>query len=201
MSKYIVAITGASGSLYAAGLLRELLLADKKVVLLITEAAKLVLAQELQWQLPASAEEISSAVRLCVDVPDKGELVHYHINDISAPVASGSVKAEGMVVVPCSMGTMAHIAAGLSGNLLQRAADVILKEKRKLIIVPRETPFNIIHIKNMLSLAEAGAHILPAMPAYYHNPRSIEDLQDFLVGRILDTLGLQHSLYRPWGAI
>jgi 4-hydroxy-3-polyprenylbenzoate decarboxylase len=121
------------------------------------------------------------------------------IDDFWAGAASGSAAADAMIVVPCSMGTLGRIAAGLSGNLLERAADVMLKERRNLLLVPRETPFNSIHLANLLRLSQAGAVILPAMPGFYHGPETIEDLVDFVVGKILDQLNVQHSLFTRWG--
>jgi 4-hydroxy-3-polyprenylbenzoate decarboxylase len=121
------------------------------------------------------------------------------IDDFWAGAASGSAAADAMVIVPCSMGTLGRIAAGLSGNLLERAADVMLKERKELLLVPRETPFNKIHLENMLRLSQAGAVILPAMPGFYHGPETIEDLVDFVVGKVLDQLDVQHSLFTRWG--
>jgi 4-hydroxy-3-polyprenylbenzoate decarboxylase len=121
------------------------------------------------------------------------------IDDFWAGAASGSAAADAMIIVPCSMGTLGRVAAGLSGNLLERAADVMLKERRPLLLVPRETPFNNIHLENLLRLSQSGAVILPAMPGFYHGPQTIEDLVDFVVGKILDQLDVQHSLFIRWG--
>ncbi len=122
----------------------------------------------------------------------------YNVDDWSAPIVSGSFKTDGMIIIPCSMKTLAGIAHGYSDNLVLRAADVTLKEKRRLILVPRETPLNIVHLRNMLALAEQGAVIVPAMPAYYHKPKDIDDLVDFVVGKVLDLLEMEHTLYKRW---
>ncbi len=127
------------------------------------------------------------------------KLEHYGETDMFAPIASGSSAPDAMVVVPCSMGTTGRLAAGLSSNLVERAADVILKERRELLLVPRETPFNTIHLENLLLLARAGARIIPAMPAFYHRPKSVEDLVDYMVGKILDSLKIPHKLFQRWG--
>lgn len=179
----IVAITGASGALYA----RRLLLAIPKdrfdIHLVASDAGKLVYELEIGRPL---AEDIPQGV-----VPWDG-------SDFTAPFASGSFPRAGMVVVPCTMGTLGAITSGLSQNLIHRAADVCLKERRPLVLVPRETPLNRIHLANMLRASEAGAIILPAMPGFYNKPGSVEDLVDFIVARILDQLGISHNLAPPW---
>ena len=135
-------------------------------------------------------------------VNDNGGLLRLlGIDDFSAAIASGSGAADAMVVCPCSMGTLARIAGGISANLLERAADVMLKERRPLILVPRETPLNEIHLENMLRLARMGARVVPAMPAFYNHPTSIDDMVDFMVGRVLDSLGMENKLYSRWGAL
>jgi 4-hydroxy-3-polyprenylbenzoate decarboxylase len=126
-------------------------------------------------------------------------LEHYDQDDFFAPVASGSSAPQGVVIAPCSMGTAGRIAAGLSNTLIERVADVALKERRPLILVPRETPFNTLHLENLLRLSRAGAQILPAMPAFYHRPQTVEALVDFVVGKILDSLGIEHALFQRWG--
>ena len=198
MQRIVVGITGASGSLYGLKLVEELLRAGKEVSLLLSSAGRQVLAYETGLQLDADSNSCQGQLR---DYFSAGEtLKHYAIDDFFAPVASGSSAPEAVVICPCSMGTLGRIAAGLSDNLLERAADVALKEKKTLLLVPRETPFNQIHLQNLLRVSQAGGQILPAMPAFYHKPQSISDLVDFLVGKILDSLGISHQLFSPWGS-
>lgn len=179
----IVAVTGASGALYARRLLR--LLAEQNVPThaVASSAGKLVYRLETGKNLE---EDIPRSIPL------------YREDDFSAPVASGSFRTRGMVVVPCTMGTLAAIAHGLANNLIHRAADVCLKERRPLILVPRETPLSAIHLRNMLAVTEAGGVILPPAPGFYHHPRGIEDLVDFVIARILDHLDIAHDLVPPW---
>lgn len=192
----VVALTGASGSIYGLKLVEALLGSEQRVSLLVTEAGRQVLNHETGLDWAAETETRRRQVQehfssIAVDSLD--------VDDIGAAIASGSAAPDGMIVVPCSMGTAGRIAAGLSSNLLERAADVMLKERRPLILVPRETPLNTIHLENLLRLNRAGATILPAMPAFYHRPQSIGAVTDFIVGKILDQLGLPHELFRPWG--
>lgn len=191
----VVALTGASGSVYGLKLVKSVLQREVRVTLLITEAGRQVLNHETGLDWASATEERRSQVQehfssIAVNCLD--------IDDIAAAIASGSAAPDGMVVAPCSMGTAGRIAAGLSGNLLERAADVMLKEKRPLILVPRETPLSSIHLENLLRLARAGATILPAMPAFYHRPKDLEELTGFVVGKILDQLNLPHEHFRPW---
>lgn len=183
MPDYIVAITGASGASYARMLLRCLADQGGRIHLVASEAGKMVYQLETGSALE---DDLPPGVRL------------YSESDFGAPFASGSFAADGMVVVPCSMGTLAAIAQGLARNLIHRAADVCLKERRRLIVVPRETPLNRIHLINMLSLVEAGAIVLPAMPGFYHQPTSVDDLVKFLVARILQHLGISQQIVPPW---
>lgn len=185
MKIVVVGISGASGIIYGVRLLQALKELGVETHLIVTDSAMKV----AKIENAISKEEI---IRLA----DK----YYNINDLSAPVASGSFMHEGMVIVPCSMKTLAGLANGYADNLLLRAADVSLKERRKLILVPRETPLNIIHLRNMLTLAEAGAVILPAMPAFYCKPKTIDDIVNHVVGRILDHLGLAHKIGKRWSA-
>jgi len=193
-----VALTGASGMSYGLRLVETLLRADASVYLLYSQAAHVVAKQELDLVLPPRAAD---AERYFSDrySAKSGQLRVFGREDWFAPVASGSNPPDAMVICPCTMGTLAAVAAGLSDNLIERAADVILKEGRKLIVVPRETPFSALHLKNMLKLSRAGAVILPANPAFYHHPKSVEDLVDFVVARILDHLGVAHDLAQRWG--
>lgn len=199
MSKTItLALTGASGLAYGLRLIECLLAQGVHVRLLVSQAAHVVAAQELHLTLPARPAELEGWLH--ERYPDRaGSLRVYGREDWFAPVASGSGASEAMVVCPCSMGTLAAIAQGLSDNLIERAADVTIKEGRKLILVPREAPFSVLHLENMLKLARAGAVILPANPGFYHHPQRIEDLIDFIVARILDQLGMQNDLIPRWG--
>jgi 4-hydroxy-3-polyprenylbenzoate decarboxylase len=132
---------------------------------------------------------------------ERQENLHvYDLHNYAAPIASGSFRTKGMIVIPCSMGSLSGMAIGASGNLIERAADVMLKEKRPLVIVPRETPLHQIQLENMLTLSKAGATILPAMPGFYHNPTTMEELIDFVVGKALDVLGVEHELFKRWGS-
>jgi 4-hydroxy-3-polyprenylbenzoate decarboxylase len=197
MKQIVVAITGASGSIYGVRLVEELLKARFRVALLLTRPGLDVLRYETGLTWMGSVSERQEQMR---DYFGCGsDLDHFGEDDLFAPVASGSSAPDAMVICPCSMGTAGRIAAGLGSNLVERVADVALKERRELILVPRETPFNRIHLENLLRLSRAGAHILPAMPAFYHRPRTIEDLVDFLVGKILDSLGIKHQLFQRWG--
>ena len=192
-------ITGASGVVYAECLLRELLLGDHEVKLLITDAAKSIMAHELDFKLEGKREEAQKQLREWIGLDSANECLEYiEISDLNSSICSGSYKVDGMIIVPCSMATLAAVKSGMSSNLLERAADVTLKERRPLVVVPRETPLNEIHLKNMLSLHRAGAFIVPAVPGFYHRPGSIDDLVCFVVGRVYDVLGLEHNLYRRW---
>jgi 4-hydroxy-3-polyprenylbenzoate decarboxylase len=194
-----LAFTGASGLPYGLRLLECLLAADVRVWLLYSQAAQIVAKQELDLVLPAQPRETQ---RLFAErfAAKPGQLAVFGAQDWNAPLASGSNAPDAYVVCPCSMGTLAKIAAGLADDLIARAADVVLKEGRKLILVPRETPFSVIHLQNMLRLARAGAIILPPSPAFYHRPDSIQAMVDFVVARILDQLDITHRLVAPWGA-
>lgn len=195
---FTVAFTGASGLPYGLRLLECLLAAGCRVHLLCTQAAHIVASQELGETWPSRPAELAVFFQQRFAVsPD--QLQVWGQQEWFAPMASGSNPGDGMVVCPCTMGSMAAIAAGLSENLLERAADVMLKEGRKLVLVPRETPFSVIHLENMLKLARAGAVILPPNPAFYHHPQSLADLVDFVVARILDQLGVPHALMARWG--
>lgn len=193
---FVVAITGASGSVYGLRLISELLRSGGRVSLILTSAGRQVLNHEtgLEWsaEIKVQRQQVQEYfASIAVDC--------LAIDDFWAGAASGSAAADAMIIVPCSMGTLGRVAAGLSGNLLERAADVMLKERRSLLLVPRETPFNNIHLENLLRLSQSGAVILPAMPGFYHGPQTIEDLVDFVVGKILDQLDVQHSLFTRWG--
>ncbi|MDR2188780.1 MAG: UbiX family flavin prenyltransferase [Azonexus sp.] len=195
-----LALTGASGLAYGLRLLDCLLAAGCHVPLLYSQAAQIVARQEMACALPSRPAE-ARAVLLERLQPAQPDLLRVHgREEWLAPVASGSNPPEAMVVCPCSMGTLAAIAQGLSDNLIERAADVVLKEGRKLVLVPRETPLSVIHLENMLRLARAGAVILPPNPGFYHQPQAVGDLVDFVVARILDQLAVPHTLTARWGA-
>ena len=193
-----LALTGASGMPYGIRLLECLLEAGCHVQLLYSQVAQIVARQEMDLELPARASEAQSFFRGRF-AQHPGTLAVYGREEWFAPVASGSNPPGAMVVCPCTMGTLAAIAQGLASNLIERAADVVLKEGRKLILVPRETPFSVLHLENMLRLARAGVVILPPNPGFYHHPQAIFDLVDFVVARILDQLAVAHSLMPRWG--
>lgn len=193
-----LALTGASGMPYGLRLLECLLAAGCRVQLLYSQVASIVARQEMDEDLPARASEAEAQLRLrFAALP--GRLDVYGREEWFAPVASGSNPPDVMVVCPCTMGTLASIAQGLASNLIERAADVVLKEGRLLVLVPRETPFSTIHLENMLRLARAGAVILPPNPGFYHHPQNVSDLVDFVVARILDRIGVAHRLMARWG--
>jgi len=193
----IVGVTGASGALYAGRLLRGLLRGGHTVHLVLSKYGRYLMVEELGFE-PAKESVPEFLVRLYGEEVENGELREYGVGDIACTIASGSVEIDGMVVVPCSMKTLAGIANGLASNLIERAADVSLKERRPLIVVPRETPLNLIQLRNMATISEAGATVLPAMPAFYQNPKSFDDLGDFLAGRICDLLGIDNALFPRW---
>ena len=199
MSKTIcIAFTGASGMPYGVRLLECLLAAGCRVQLLYSQVAQVVARQEMALELPARASEAQTFFReRFATLP--GSLEVYGREEWFAPVASGSNPPDAMIVCPCTMGTLASIAQGLASNLIERAADVVLKEGRKLVLVPRETPFSALHLENMLRLSRGGAIILPPNPGFYHHPQNVSDLVDFVVARILDQVAVPHSLMQRWG--
>lgn len=198
MKTITLAFTGASGLPYGLRLLECLLQSGQTVQLVYSQAAQIVAAQEMQFTLPSQPAQAEAALRERFgDFP--GTLRVYGREDWFAPMASGSNPGDAMVICPCTVGTLAAVTAGLSDDLIARAADVMLKEKRPLILVPRETPFSAIHLENMLKLTHAGAVILPPNPGFYHHPQSVQDLVDFVVARILDHLQVPHTLLKPWG--
>lgn len=193
-----VALTGASGMPYGLRLVECLLGAGCRVWLLYSQVAQIVARQEMDWNLPGRAAEVEAELSARFGVAP-GQLRVFGREEWFAPPASGSNPPEAMVVCPCTMGTLAAIAGGMSQNLIERAADVVIKEGRKLVLVPRETPYSAIHLENMLKLARLGVSILPPNPGFYNHPRTVEDLVDFVVARILDQLGVAHSLTARWG--
>ena len=193
-----LAFTGASGMPYGLRLLECLLAAGRRVYLLYSPAAQIVAKQECDLTLPAQPREATRVLAARYGARD-GQLAVFGREDWMAPVASGSNPADAMAVCPCTMGTLGAIAHGLADNLIERAADVMLKERRPLVLVPRETPLSAIHLANMLTLAQAGAVILPPAPGFYARPQSVGDLVDFVVARVLDQLGVPHELGPRWG--
>ncbi|SFK91814.1 4-hydroxy-3-polyprenylbenzoate decarboxylase [Paenibacillus sp. 1_12] len=192
---WVIGITGASGAAYGARLCTYLLSIGMELHVLITDAGWRVLKEELGW------ESSNRKATLQNQFGSQPGSFHYHpIQDIGASTASGSFRTAGMVVVPCSMGTLSSVASGASDNLLERTADVMLKEGRPLIMVPRETPLHAIHLENMLKLSRMGVRMIPAMPAFYQGPQTIEDMIDFVVGKILDAMQVEHELFKRWGS-
>jgi 4-hydroxy-3-polyprenylbenzoate decarboxylase len=192
-----VAITGASGALYGVRTLAALLTRGCEVDLIVSEFGRRLLRDELGEA--AAVERLGAYLaERYGDTVGRGRYTLHSNRDVGAKLASGSQRCEGMAIVPCSMKTMAAVAHGLSRNLVERAADVMLKERRRLVLVPRETPMSLMQLRNMVSCAEAGAMILPAMPGFYQMPKTIDDLADFVAGKILSALGFEHTLYPPW---
>lgn len=194
--KYIVACTGASGAIYFVRLLKELSLAECEVHVIISQSGRLVLAHETEYRNEPIKEFL---LKMFKGIKIKAKISEHDENDYFTPPASGSFLHHGMVIVPSSMKTIGSIACGIADSLILRSADVCLKERRKLILVPRETPFNRIHLKNMLTIDEAGGIILPASPGFYHNPQNIDMLADSVVARIMNHLGLSHGEIPQWG--
>lgn len=197
----ILGITGASGAIYAVRLLEVLRAAGREVHLTISPSGRDVLQHELQLDIDLNNfKDQHLALKDAKPLEQRGPLRYFHHNDFMAPMASGSFLTAGMVICPCSGTTLSAIAAGAAGNLVQRAAEVHLKERRKLILVPRETPLSLAHIDNMRRVTEAGGVILPASPGWYYEVNSPIDLVDFVVARICDQLGVEHTLCRRWGS-
>jgi len=194
-----LALTGASGMPYGLRLLECLLAAGCRVQLLYSPAAQVVARQEMDLELSSRPAETRAALLARHVAVDPEKLAVFGREEWFAPVASGSNPPDAMVVCPCSMGTLAAIAQGLADNLIERAADVVLKEGRKLILVPRETPLSAIHLENMLRLARAGAVILPPSPGFYHRPQTVAEVVEFVVARVLDQLAVPHTLMQRWG--
>jgi flavin prenyltransferase len=193
-----LAITGASGAPYSKRLLEVLLAQGMTVHLMISAAGRIVLADELDWKLPARASDVHK--QLVAEFNCEPDLLQvYGEQQWSSPLASGSHRVGTMIVCPCTMGSLSSIAVGSSDNLINRAADVVLKENRKLILVPREAPFSAIHLENMLKLARLGVCILPPNPGFYFKPSQLSDIVDFVVARILDQANIEHDLMPRWG--
>lgn len=192
MSDFVVGITGASGSIYGIRLIQELARIKHRVHVVATPAGKVVMKEELgvsgfEQRERLGLSEIGNTIEI------------WENNDFTAPFMSGSNAPEAVILIPCSVGKLGAIANGISSNLLERAADVALKERRQLILVVRETPLSLVHLENMVRAARAGAQILPAMPAFYHHPKTIDDMVNFVVGKVLNLLRIEHDLFKGWG--
>lgn len=194
----VLAVSGASGLIYAVRAIKFLLEADYAIELVASRSTAMVWQAESQIKMPPEPDQQELFWREQAGVAEAGKLRCHRWSDVGANIASGSFRTLGMVIIPCSMATVGKVAAGLSSDLLERAADVQLKEGRKLVIVPRETPFSLIHLRNLTTLAEAGAKIVPAIPAWYHQPQTIEDLVDFVVARALDQLDIDCIPINRW---
>jgi 4-hydroxy-3-polyprenylbenzoate decarboxylase len=194
----ILGVTGASGLIYAVRTSKFLLEADYTIELVASKSAYMVWQAEDNIRMPPEPDQQEQFWRQQAGVPTRGNLRCHRWGDVGAGIASGSFRTLGMVIIPCSMSTVAKIATGLSSDLLERSADVQLKEGRPLVIVPRETPFSVIHLRNLTTLAEAGVRIVPAIPAWYHHPQTIEDLVDFVVARALDQLDIDCIPINRW---
>jgi len=191
LSDYVIGITGASGSIYGVRLIHQLASRKHHVDVVITNAGKKVMEEELGI---SGSKEIKN---LLVS-PKNVQIRIYENDDFTAPFMSGSNAYEAVIIIPCSVGKLAAIANGISGNLLERTADVALKEKRPLVLVIRETPLSLIHLENMVKVVKAGAQVLPAMPAFYHHPKTIDDMVNFIVGKVLNLLRIEHNLLKGW---
>ncbi len=215
MACYAVGITGGSGAPYAIRLLQALVAAGHDVHAVVSPAGETVLQIECGIRMGTTLREKQAVLLGAIQSleagqgsldaisrgpqPTPGTLRLFDPMNLAAPISSGSFPCAGMAIVPCSTGTLGRVANGISSNLIERAADVMLKERRRLVVVPRETPLSEVHLRNMLALRQAGADILPAMPAFYHRPRTIADLVDMIAGRILDRLGIENALFHRWG--
>ncbi len=200
MASYTVALTGASGAAYGLRLVGELLRRGDRVDMLISPCGFLLLEEEAG--VDCKGGDVAGIIRGYLERHGterlEGTLSYTPSDELSSPLASGSSQHRAMVICPCSMGTLARIASGASTNLIERAADCMLKEGGRLVVVPRETPLNAIHLENMLKLARMGVTVLPAMPAFYHGPASVDDMVCFVVGKVLDSLGVENNLYKRW---
>ena len=195
--KIVVGLTGASGAIYALHTIRAMLVKGVEVHLVISDYGSYVIETETDFPLKSGSMLDGFRAKYGEDVLN-GEIIRYSNKDLAASISSGSFKTAGMVIVPCSMKTLSGVSNGYSGNLIERAADVTLKEGRTLVLVPRETPLSKVHLKNMLAAADAGAHILPAMPGFYQRPSTIEELADFIAGKILSFFDIEAELFEPW---
>lgn len=200
MGNCTVIVTGASGSCYGMRLIEQLVVAGHNVAVVFTDAGREVTAFELGFDLPTTDARVAAvALAAFLELPSADHLRVAYPDQLFDVLASGSHRTDAMIVAPCSMGFLAAVATGLADDLPQRAADVMLKERRPLVLVPRETPLSLIHLRNLATAAEAGAIIVPAMPGFYAKPESIDDLVNFVVGKVLDVLDVEHDLFKRWG--
>lgn len=206
MATYIIGITGASGAIYGIRLIAYLSgkgmnqsgsYQGHKIYFSISKEGLSIIADEVGVDWSGKEPEVNMKIMEYYKTPENA-IQYFAEDNFYSPIASGSVKADAMIIVPCSMKALAGVANGFSSNLIERAADVALKERRKLIVVPRETPLNSIHLENMLKLSKCGAHIIPPNAAFYNHPKTIDDMVDFIIGRILDCLNIENSLYKRW---
>ena len=200
--KVFIGVTGASGSLYAQDLIHHLLPRVECLYLCVSETGKKVICHELQKESHIEGGfSLRRALTGKMTSDEKSIIQVFDPKNFFAPMASGSSAPNSMVLTPCSMGTMARVVSGVSLSLIERAADVVIKQKRQLIVCPRESPLSRVHLRNMLELSDMGAHIIPTMPGFYQKPQSILDLIHFMTGRVLEALGFEHELYEPWGTL
>lgn len=200
MKTYVVVISGASGSVYGLKLVEQLVASGNAVTLIATKAGREVMEFETGFAMPESAVAAAESVLRFLELTPTPNLRVAGEGELFDAAASGSALIDAMIVCPASMGFCGSVAAGLASDLPERAADVMLKERRPLVLVPRETPFSLVHLRNLTTLAEAGAVILPASPAFYQRPASLDDLVDFIVGKVLDQLGIEHRLFTRWAS-
>ena len=196
MRKYVFAVTGATGSVLGIRVLQEIVKISEVHLLISSQSFPIIRQEtEIDWYADTE-EEVQGKVRESLSSEN---IYYYHEMNLSAPVSSGSFRTDGMFIVPCSMKTLSGVANGYTENLIQRTADVTIKEGRPLVISPREMPFSAIHLENMLKLARLGVRIAPPVMGFYHKPRTIEDMVDFVAGKILDVMGIEHDIFRRWG--
>lgn len=200
MARIVVIMTGASGSAYGMRLTEQLVSLGHEVVFVATKAGREVCAYELGFELPlGDADAAAVSLATFLELPSAAGLRVAFESELFDPIASGSYPLDAVIVAPASMGFCASVASGLGSDLPERAADVALKERRPLVLVPRETPLSLVHLRNLTALTEAGAIVVPASPGFYHKPQSVDDLISFVVGKVLDVLGVDHDLYKRWG--
>lgn len=200
MARIVVVMTGASGSAYGMRLTEQLVSLGHEVVFVATAAGREVCAYELGFELPlGNAQTAAVALATFLELPSSAGIRVAYEDDLFDPIASGSYPLDAVIIAPASMGFCASVAAGLGSDLPERAADVALKERRPLVVVPRETPLSLVHLRNLTALTEAGAIVVPASPGFYHKPESVDDLVSFVAGKVLDVLGVEHDLYKRWG--